>query len=53
MADRVKEKRTYQMQQTEDGWELTLFEGGLPVGGAGGGPDDYSFLLATAEDFCG
>lgn len=53
MAHRVKEERTYEMRETEDGWILKLYEDGEEVGGGAGGPDDYAFLLQAAEEFCG
>lgn len=53
MAQRVTEKRTYEIREVENGWQLRLFENGVEVGGGGGGEDDYPFLLAAAEEFCG
>jgi hypothetical protein len=53
MAMRARERRSYEIEETEDGWQLRMYEGDVEVGGGAGGPDDYAFLLATAEEFCG
>lgn len=45
--------RTYLIDETEDGFKLTLYEDGQELGAVVGGPDDFEFLERVAEDFCG
>lgn len=51
MADRVRAEKSWEMTPTPEGWELTLYEGDIPVGGAGGTDDDYEALIAMADQF--
>lgn len=53
MSAKSNEQRTYEIHEVDGGWQLKLYEDGEEVGGGAGGEDDYSFLLAQAEQFCG
>jgi hypothetical protein len=53
MAALRRNERTYEISEVQNGWQLKLFEDGEEVGGGAGGEDDYSFLQACADEFCG
>jgi hypothetical protein len=48
-------ERSYEIEPTENGWKLTMFEDGEEMGGAQAPrtDEDYDWLLQVAEQYCG
>jgi hypothetical protein len=43
--------RSYEVNEIDTGWKLTMYEAGEEVGAALGGPNDYEWLLERGEEF--